>query len=190
MKLFLDIQRITPLAHQRFPHATPAPSATAATVVAPRALPVEPTRDTVEHCAGRRRTRADAIADRSRPTPATTASPTPTEPKSAGLSRCIRKIWLRRSVTDAERAANRVKSPRCGKPFVRVAVDRRTTPAFDGWIDPSRPAAIIRGRRFDVQVLERDAVQLHEERSGVAADDDDVNFDRHRAKSSRRRRSA
>ena len=63
MKLILDISRIAPPRKTVSAQATPAASATAATVVAPRALPVEANRDTIEHSGGRDDTRAYTIAD-------------------------------------------------------------------------------------------------------------------------------
>ena len=63
------------------------------------------------------------------------------------------------------------------KTFLRVTVDGRTEPAFNGWIDPSDPPPTFRGRHVTVKVLERNAVQVTKNGAALAADDADVTFE-------------
>ena len=60
------------------------------------------------------------------------------------------------------------------KTFLRVTVDGRTEPVFNGWIDPSDPPPPSQGRHVTVKVLERNAVQVTKNGAALAADDADV----------------
>jgi len=63
------------------------------------------------------------------------------------------------------------------KTFLRVTVDGRTEPVFNGWIDPSDPPPTFLGRHVTIKVLERNAVQVTKNGAALAAEDADVTFE-------------
>ena len=165
VKLLLDIQRITPshAAPGAVASATPLPSASPAEkIIAPHALPVE------EAPAGNARV---TLA----PTPEA-AAPAPSEPEVRRAQPVHPEDFVAPNVPTPP-LANRVQITPMRKTFLRVTVDGRTEPAFNGWIDPSDPPPTFQGRHVTVKVLERNAVQVTKNGAALAADDADVTFE-------------
>jgi cytoskeleton protein RodZ len=165
VKLLLDIQRITPsrTAPGAVSSATPLPSATPAEdIVAPRALPLESAPASEAHV---------TIA----PTPET-AVPSSTEPEVRRAEPVHPEDLVAPNVPTPP-LANRVQITPMRKTFLRVTVDGRTEPVFNGWIDPSDPPPTFQGRHVTVKVLERNAVQVTKNGAALAADDADVTFE-------------
>ena len=164
VKLLLDIQRITPSRTSAGAVSSASPPSTTPTenIIAPRALPVESAPASEAHV---------TIA----PTPET-AVPSSTEPEVRRAEPVHPEDFVAPNVPTPP-LANRVQITPIRKTFLRVTVDGRTEPAFNGWIDPSDPPPTFLGRHVTVKVLERNAVQVTKNGAALAADDADVTFE-------------
>ena len=175
--------------NQIAPHPTEAaasatPSATVATIVAPRALPVE----------SPARVAATAPPAKSTPTiavPATTPIPTaiavetPLLPAPRAVEPEVRRaVPVRPDEVAAEQAANeaidaegpnRIDIKPLKKTYMQVTIDDDPTkPAFERWVSPSDGTVEFRGHRFSVRVLDREAVQIRKNGKIVSNGDTDL----------------
>jgi cytoskeletal protein RodZ len=182
MKLILDISRIAPPKKNVTAQSTPAPSATAQSVVAPRALPVESMatpRSTpiAENTPIATATPEMALA---RSTPESNASAAPTEPE-VRRAEPVHPEDLARVTTSPPAppyVAKRLEVRPLRKTFVRVVVERDgRREAYEQWIGPGDRPLLFEGQRFTVHALERDSIQLRKNGKRVAEDDTDVTND-------------
>jgi cytoskeleton protein RodZ len=191
MKLFLDIQRITP-PDRRAPGAAVAASATPGpatpapgNIVAPRAIPVEGTPPDEA-----------AMAASSTPLPAATVQPPPpaaTEPEvrraqpvhpeqlnppKATPSLNVAADASPKATPSPTVAIGRVQITPVRKTFVRVIVDNNAAhPAFEGWLAPSDPPLSFRAQHVRVKVLERGAIQITKNGAPVRTGDSNVHIE-------------
>lgn len=168
VKLLLDIQRITPsrpAPGAAISSVTPSPSASPAEkIIAPRALPVEGT---------------PASEARVTIAPTTTpkaAAPIPTEPEVRRAQPVHPEDLVSPNVPTPP-LANRVQITPIRKTFLRVTVDNKNEPVFNGWLDPSDPPLSFRGQHVSVKALERGAIQITKNGATLATGDTDVTFE-------------
>ncbi|CAN5538597.1 hypothetical protein BH20VER3_BH20VER3_12510 [soil metagenome] len=170
VKLLLDIQRISPsrppaTATLSAASATPSPSPTApGKIIAPRAQPVE----------GPPASEAGVTIE---PTPAPPSpSPSPREPE-VRRAEPVRAEDAVAPPVARPAGFNRVQITPMRRTFLRVTIDDRAAPAFDGWIDPSDPPLSFRGEHITVKALERGALQITKNGAALAAEDPDISFE-------------
>jgi cytoskeleton protein RodZ len=173
IKLILNVQRITP----RQTEAAPSPAATVANV--PVAIPVETPRAVVVNTPATSTpvptaTVARAIA-------VETPSPTASVEPMVRRAQPVREDELAAAVANKGEAAtgpNRIDIRPLKRTYVQVTVDDDpSTPAFERWISPSDGAVEFRGHRFNVRVLDREAVQIRKNGRIVSANDSDITVD-------------
>jgi cytoskeletal protein RodZ len=169
IKLILNVQRITP----RQTEAAPSPTATV-----PVALPVETPR----------------VATNTPPPASTTPAPTATVARAIAVespppsaeptvrrAQPVREDELAAAVankTEGSAGINRIDIRPLKRTYVQVTVDDDpTAPAFERWLSPSDGAVEFRGHRFNVRVLDREAVQIRKNGRVVLANDSDVTVD-------------
>lgn len=169
IKLILNVQRITP--HQA--EGTPTPPAAAVTAVTP--APVETPR----------------IATRNTPPPAPSAPvatpsvaraiavETPSATPEVRRAQPVREDELAAAVANKDEGAiNRIDIRPLKRTYVQVTVDDdASAPAFERWLSPSDGAVEFRGHRFNVRVLDREAVQIRKNGRIVSANDSDITVD-------------
>ena len=64
------------------------------------------------------------------------------------------------------------------KTYVRVIIDNETsTPAYERWLSPSDEAVEFRGKKINIKVLDREAVQIKKNGKLLAAGDEDVTIE-------------
>src|SRR5213080_2482787 len=144
--------------NQIAPHPTEAaasatPSATVATIVAPRALPVEP---------------PARVAATAPPVKTTPTSAVPVRPEEVAAAQAINEA------IDAE-GPNRIDIKPLKRTYMQVTIDDDPTkPAFERWVSPSDGTVEFRGHRFSVRVLDREAVQIRKNGKIVSNGDTDL----------------
>jgi cytoskeletal protein RodZ len=169
IKLILNVQRITP----RQTEAAPSPTATI-----PVALPVETPRVVVNT--------PPAVTNTPAPT-ATPAraiaveSPPPSAEPTVRRAQPVRDDELATAVANKNETGagmNRIDIRPLKRTYVQVTVDDDpSAPAFERWLSPSDGAVEFRGHRFNVRVLDREAVQIRKNGRVVSANDSDVTVD-------------
>jgi cytoskeleton protein RodZ len=169
IKLILNVQRITP----RQTETSPAPTASI-----PIAVPVETPPVTTN-------TPPPVV---STPVPTATvaraiAVDTPSPPASAEptvrRAQPVRDDELAAAVANKDLGTlNRMDIRPLRRTYVQVTVDDNpSTPAFERWLSPSDGAVEFRGHRFNVRVLDREAVQIRKNGRVVSASDADITVD-------------
>jgi cytoskeletal protein RodZ len=170
IKLVLNVQRITP--HQT--EASPTPEqpavATPAAVETPRLATNTP--PPLITTAAPTATVARAIA-------VETPSAPPSAEPTVRRAQPVREDELAAAVANKELGAlNRMDIRPLKRTYVQVTVDDDlTTPAFERWLSPSDGAVEFRGHRFNVRVLDREAVQIRKNGRIVSANDADITVD-------------
>lgn len=182
MKLILDISRIAPPRKTVSAQATPAASATAATVVAPRALPVEPTATPLNTPVAVTAPAPTPLPMVASSTPATTASATPTEPEIRRAEPVhpedLARVGLSPNPSAPANTMKQLEVRPVRKTFVRVVVEKDgRRQAYEQWIGPGDRPLLFEGQRFNVHALEPDSVQLRKNGKRVTEDDTDVTND-------------
>lgn len=180
VKLVLNVQRITP--RQSEAAATATPGATLAAIE--RAAP-EPTQASARVVAAPTSTPPVSMS-----TPTATVAraiavetPSSTAPAEPTVRRAqpVREEDLAAAVVSnsgASGGVNRIDIRPLKRTYVHVTVDDDTvTPAFERWLSPSDGAVEFRGRRFNVHVLDREAVQIRKNGKIVSANDADLTID-------------
>lgn len=179
VRLLLNVQRIAPRQAQTEAAATPTPGATVATIIAPRAQPIEGPQ-----------VAATALPQRTAPAPVATApppvvaaaTPTATEPE-VRRAQPVRPEELAAALAGNNGAQpadgqNRVDIKPLRKTYMQVTVDDDPTqPTFERWVSPSDGVVEFRGHRISVRVLDREAVQIRKNGKIVSNSDADLRIE-------------
>jgi hypothetical protein len=198
LRFISKLNQIAPHPPEAAASATPSP--TAATIVAPRAQPVEspaqvaatapPVKTTPAIAAPAVTPAPTAVAIA---TPAPTATPvrsaiavaTPVLPAPRAVEPEVRRAEPVRpdevaaaqasyEASDAE-GPNRIDINALKKTYMQVTIDDDPTkPAFERWVSPSDGTVVFRGHRFSVRVLDREAVQIRKNGKIVSNGDTDL----------------
>jgi cytoskeleton protein RodZ len=184
LRFISNLQRITPRPPEAAATATPSPTATVATIVAPRALPVEsPAR--VAATAPPVKTTPTIAVPATTPVPTAIAIETPALPAPRAVEPEVRRAVPVRpeevaaaqadnEAIDAE-GPNRIDIKPLKRTYMQVTIDDDPTkPAFERWVSPSDGTVEFRGHRFSVRVLDREAVQIRKNGKVVSNGDTDL----------------
>jgi cytoskeleton protein RodZ len=168
IKLILNVQRITP--HQT--EGTPSPAATVAPTTAPAA---ETPRAVTANTPAPAPSAPVATPSVARAIAVETPSPTP----EVRRAQPVREDELAAAVANkTDGTINRIDIRPLKRTYVQVTVDDDSSaPAFERWLSPSDGAVEFRGHRFNVRVLDREAVQIRKNGRIVSANDSDVTVD-------------
>ncbi len=175
--------------NQIAPHPTEAaasatPSATVATIVAPRALPVEsPAR--VAATAPPVKTTPTIAVPAATPAPTAVAIETPVLPAPRAVEPEVRRavpvrpeeVAAAQAINEAidAQGPNRIDIKPLKRTYMQVTIDDDPTkPAFERWVSPSDGTVEFRGHRFSVRVLDREAVQIRKNGEIVSNGDTDL----------------
>ena len=175
--------------NQIAPHPTEAaasatPSATVATIVAPRALPVEsPAR--VAATAPPVKTTPTIAVPAATPASTAVAIETPVLPAPRAVEPEVRRavpvrpeeVAAAQAINEAidAQGPNRIDIKPLKRTYVQVTIDDDPTkPAFERWVSPSDGTVEFRGHRFSVRVLDREAVQIRKNGEIVSNGDTDL----------------
>ncbi len=184
LRFISNLQRITPRPPEAVATATPSPTEAAATLVAPRALPVEsPAR--VAATAPPVKTTPTIAAPAATPVPTAIAVETAALPAPRAVEPEVRRAVPVRpdevaaaqadnEAIDAE-GPNRIDIKPLKRTYMQVTIDDDPTkPAFERWVSPSDGTVEFRGHRFSVRVLDREAVQIRKNGKIVSNGDTDL----------------
>jgi cytoskeleton protein RodZ len=184
LRFISKLNQIAPHPTEAAASATPSPSAAVATIVAPRALPVEsPAR--VAATAPPVKTTPIIAAPAATPVPTAIAVETPVLPAPRAVEPEVRRAVAARpeevaaaqasnESIDAE-GPNRIDITPLKKTYMQVTIDDDPTkPAFERWVSPSDGTVEFRGHRFSVRVLDREAVQIRKNGKIVSNGDTDL----------------
>jgi cytoskeleton protein RodZ len=184
LRFISKLNQIAPHPTEAAASATPSPTAAAATIVAPRALPIEsPAR--VAATAPPVKTTPIIAAPAATPVPTAIAVETPVLPAPRAVEPEVRRAVAARpeevaaaqasnEAIDAE-GPNRIDITPLKKTYMQVTIDDDPTkPAFERWVSPSDGTVEFRGHRFSVRVLDREAVQIRKNGKIVSNGDTDL----------------
>jgi cytoskeletal protein RodZ len=182
LRFISNLQRITPRPPEAATSATPSP--TAATIVAPRALPVEsPAR--LAATAPPVKNGPTIAAPPPTPVPTAIAVQTPVLPEPRAVEPEVRRAVAARpeevaaaqasnQAVDAE-GPNRIDIKPLKRTYMQVTIDDDPTkPAFERWVSPSDGTVVFRGHHFSVRVLDREAVEIR--KNGKIVDNGDTDL--------------
>ena len=182
LRFISNLQRITPRPPETAASATPSP--TAATIVAPRALPVEsPAR--LAATAPPVKNGPTIAAPPPTPVPTAIAVQTPVLPEPRAVEPEVRRAVAARpeevaaaqasnQAVDAE-GPNRIDIKPLKRTYMQVTIDDDPTkPAFERWVSPSDGTVVFRGHHFSVRVLDREAVEIR--KNGKIVDNGDTDL--------------
>jgi cytoskeletal protein RodZ len=182
LRFISNLQRITPRPPEAAASATPSP--TAATIVAPRALPVEsPAR--LAATAPPVKNGPTIAAPPPTPVPTAIAVQTPVLPEPRAVEPEVRRAVAARpeevaaaqasnQAVDAE-GPNRIDIKPLKRTYMQVTIDDDPTkPAFERWVSPSDGTVVFRGHHFSVRVLDREAVEIR--KNGKIVDNGDTDL--------------
>jgi cytoskeletal protein RodZ len=184
LRFISNLQRITPRPPEAAATATPSPTDATATIVAPRALPVEsPAR--VAATAPPVKTTPTIAGPAATPVPTAIAVETPVLPAPRAVEPEVRRaVPVRPEEVAAAQAANeaidaqgpnRIDIKPLKRTYMQVTIDDDPTkPAFERWVSPSDGTVEFRGHRFSVRVLDREAVQIRKNGKIVSNGDTDL----------------
>jgi cytoskeleton protein RodZ len=184
LRFISKLNQIAPHPTEAAASATPSPSATVATIVAPRALPVEsPAR--VAATAPPVKTTPIIAAPAATPVPTAIAVETPVLPAPRAVEPEVRRAVAARPEEVAAAQAsneaidaggpNRIDITPLKRTYMQVTIDDDPTkPAFERWVSPSDGTVEFRGHRFSVRVLDREAVQIRKNGKIVSNGDTDL----------------
>jgi cytoskeletal protein RodZ len=184
LRFISNLQRITPRPPEAAATATPSPTDATATIVAPRALPVEsPAR--VAATAPPVKTTPTIAGPAATPVPTAIAVETPVLPAPRAVEPEVRRAvpvrpeevaaaQANNEAIDAE-GPNRIDIKPLKRTYMQVTIDDDPTkPAFERWVSPSDGTVEFRGHRFSVRVLDREAVQIRKNGKIVSNGDTDL----------------
>ena len=182
LRFISNLQRITPRPPETAASATPSP--TAATIVAPRAQPVEsPAR--LAATAPPVKNGPTIAAPPPTPVPTAIAVQTPVLPEPRAVEPEVRRAVAARpeevaaaqasnQAVDAE-GPNRIDIKPLKRTYMQVTIDDDPTkPAFERWVSPSDGTVVFRGHHFSVRVLDREAVEIR--KNGKIVDNGDTDL--------------
>jgi len=178
MRLFLNIQRLSPRTEQRIGVAEASP-----VVPSPSIAPPAP----VAESSVAKKPEAPSIIDRSPPpassppqivrsSPVASASPKEPEIRRAEPVRPedLAKAGAPENGTESG-GPNRVAIKPLKKTYIKVVVDDEAVrPAFERWISPTDGTVEFRGQHIAVRVLDREAIQIKKNGKLIADGDSDV----------------
>jgi len=184
LRFISKLNQIAPHSPEAAASATPSPTAAVATIVAPRALPVEsPAR--VAATAPPVKGAPTIAAPAATPVPTAIAVETPALPAPRAVEPEVRRAVPVRpdevaaaqadnEAIDAE-GPNRIDIKPLKRTYMQVTIDDDPTkPAFERWVSPSDGTVEFRGHRFSVRVLDREAVQIRKNGKIVSNGDTDL----------------
>jgi len=160
VRLMLNMQRLAPV--QTTASATPMPSGN---IVAPRAVPVD--------------SAAPPPPATAAPTTAVAINPPPTAQPQPEVRRAepVAPEELGQAPVPSG-PAHRVEIKPVRKTYLKVTVDNEVvTPAFERWVSPADSPLEFSGHRFQVRVLDREAVRVAKDGIRVDATDADVKIE-------------
>jgi cytoskeletal protein RodZ len=184
LRFISNLQRITPRPPEAAATATPSPTDATATIVAPRALPVEsPAR--VAATAPPVKTTPTIAGPAATPVPTAIAVETSVLPAPRAVEPEVRRaVPVRPEEVAAAQAANeaidaegpnRIDIKPLKRTYMQVTIDDDPTkPAFERWVSPADGTVEFRGHRFSVRVLDREAVQIRKNGKIVSNGDTDL----------------
>src|SRR6266699_1801221 len=184
LRFISKLNQIAPHPTEAAATATPSPTAAVATIVAPRALPVEsPAR--VAATAPPVKGAPTITAPAATPAPTAIAVETPVLPAPRAVEPEVRRaVPVRPDEVAAAQAANeaidangpnRIDIKPLKRTYMQVTIDDDPTkPAFERWVSPSDGTVEFRGHRFSVRVLDREAVQIRKNGKIVSNGDTDL----------------
>ena len=172
IKLILNVQRITP-------------RQTTSTAATPAATAAPPSALAFESASPR------PAASASTPPPIAVISPSATVARAIAVessSVAPAEPIVRRAepvrpedlaqLGSSDAAINRIDIKTLKRTYVQVTIDNDPAkPAFERWLSPSDGAVELRGHRFNVHVLDRQAVQIRKNGRMISVDDSDVSID-------------
>src|SRR6266516_280780 len=184
LRFISKLNQIAPHSPEAAASATPSPTAAVATIVAPRALPVEsPAR--VAATAPPVKGAPTVAAPAATPVPTAIAVETPALPAPRAVEPEVRRAVPVRpdevaaaqadnEAIDAE-GPNRIDIKPLKRTYMQVTIDDDPTkPACERWVSPSDGTVEFRGHRFSVRVLDREAVQIRKNGKIVSNGDTDL----------------
>jgi cytoskeletal protein RodZ len=180
-----NLQRIAPRPAEAAGTPAASPSAAVATIVAPRAEAVETPPPRVAATAAPAKSTPIIAAPSSTPVPTSIALATPTVPVARAVEPEVRRAEPVRpeelaaaqanSETIDAQGPNRIDIRPLKKTYMQVTIDDDPTkPAFERWISPSDGVVEFRGHRFNVRLLDREAVQIRKNGKLVSNGDTDL----------------
>jgi len=182
LRFISNLQRITPRPPEAAASATPSP--TAATIVAPRAQPVESPAQVAATAPPIKNTPTIA-APPPTPVPTAIAVQTPVLPEPRAVEPEVRRAVAARpeevaaaqasnQAVDAE-GPNRIDIKPLKRTYMQVTIDDDPAkPAFERWVSPSDGTVQFRGHHFSVRVLDREAVEIRKNGKIVSNGDTDL----------------
>src|SRR5436309_9871119 len=182
LRFISKLNQIAP--HPTEAAASPTPSATVATIVAPRALPVESSARVAASVPPVKTTPTIAVPAAT-PVPTAIAVETPLLPAPRAVEPEVRRAEPVRpeevaaaqadnEASDAE-GPNRIDIKPLKRTYMQVTIDDDPTkPAFERWVSASDGTVEFRGHRFSVRVLDREAVQIRKNGNIVSNGDTDL----------------
>jgi len=182
LRFISNLQRITPRPPEAAASATPSP--TAATIVAPRAQPVESPAQVAATAPPIKNTPTIAAPP---PTlvPTAIAVQTPVLPEPRAVEPEVRRAVAARpeevaaaqasnQAVDAE-GPNRIDIKPLKRTYMQVTIDDDPAKlAFERWVSPSDGTVQFRGHHFSVRVLDREAVEIRKNGKIVSNGDTDL----------------
>jgi len=184
LRFISKLNQIAPRPSEAAATATPSPTAAVATIVAPRALPVESPAP-VAATAPPAKTTPTIAAPAATPVPTAIAVETPALPAPRAVEPEVRRAVAARpeevaaaqasnEAIDAE-GPNRIDIKPLKRTYMQVTIDDDPTkPAFERWVSPSDGTVEFRGHRFSVRVLDREAVEIRKNGKIVSNGDTDL----------------
>ena len=175
IKLILNVQRITPRQTQAIASATPA-----ATVATVSSTQPQPAQSAPKLAAGEPSTPPISAPSA---TPAASAIAVATPPPASAeptvrRAQPVRPEDLAAAEASNDETINRLYIRPLKRTYVQVTVDEGSNkPAFERWLSPSEGAVEFRGHRFNVRVLDRDAVQIRKNGKLVSDEDADLTIE-------------
>lgn len=174
VKLILNVQRITP----RQTDAASAAATPVATEAPPRALPIESPSPRIAASTPTATPLILPSATVARAIAVETPPPASAEPTVRRAQPVRPEELAEASGTNGTGAVNRIDIKTLKRTYVQVTVDDDPAkPAFERWLSPSDGAVEFHGHRFNVHVLDREAVQIRKNGRIISADDADVSID-------------
>jgi len=182
LRFISNLQRITPRPPEAAASATPSP--TAATIVAPRAQPVESPAQVAATAPPIKNTPSIA-APPPTPVPTAIAVQTPVLPEPRAVEPEVRRAVAARpeevaaaqasnQAVDAE-GPNRIDIKPLKRTYMQVTIDDDPAKlAFERWVSPSDGTVQFRGHHFSVRVLDREAVEIRKNGKIVSNGDTDL----------------
>jgi len=184
MRLFINLQRLSPRSEQRIGVAETTPAISSPTVAPPPPV-VQNTPQKIESAPVSHPATTTIPTAPPQIVAATPAAPLPSPVAAPSKEPEIRraepvrpedlaKVGAAETPADAA-GPNRVAIKPLRKTYIKVVVDNdATNPPFERWIAPSDGVVEFRGQHIAVRVLDRDAIQIKKNGKSLSEGDSDV----------------